>query len=198
MKFLVFSDTHGDSKLVDAVEKRAKDDDIDFVIIPGDFTNFSQSIKAILKRFNKFGKKIYLLPGNHEEGEEYSKTIKKHDNLIDLNKTHMEMEGYVFLGYGGDGFSLEDKEFRKLARTWYGNFKKKKVVLVTHGPPNNTKLDLVGKRHVGNKDYRKFIERIKPKLAICGHIHDTAGVVDKLGETKLINPCWEGMVIELN
>ncbi len=103
----------------------------------------------------------------------------------------------MFLGYGGGGFAMEDPLFRKIAREWYGHYNGRKIVLVTHGPPFSTTLDLLGERHVGNRDYRKFIERIKPKLVIAGHLHETAGKTDMIGKTRLVNPGWEGMVIEL-
>ena len=60
------------------------------------------------------------------------------------------------------------------------------------------KLDLLEMGHVGNKDYLKFIRRMKPKLAISGHLHETVGVMDKIDKTQIVNPGWDGMVIELN
>ena len=101
------------------------------------------------------------------------------------------------MGYGGGGFNQEDGTFRKIARNWYGEYKDEKVVLLLHGPPLGTNVDLLNNRYVGNKDYRAFIERIKPKLVLCGHLHETAGVVDTIGATKVANPGWDGMVIEL-
>jgi hypothetical protein len=47
-------------------------------------------------------------------------------------------------------------------------------------------------------DYRKFVERMKPKLMICGHLHENVGMQDKIGKTIVIHPGWEGMVIELS
>lgn len=197
MKFLVFSDVHEDNKQLAKLEKRAKEEDIDFVIVAGDFTNFNRSLKGVCKQFNSWGKPVYIIPGNHEEGEDYEKTVAEFENLTNLHKSHLELNDYVFLGYGGDGFSKQDAEFRKIARSWYGKFKTKKVVLITHGPAYKTKLDKLPMGHVGNVDYRKFIERIKPRLCISGHIHETMGEIDKIENTKLINPCWDGMVIEL-
>ena len=92
-------------------------------------------------------------------------------------------------------FIMEDGN--PVKKNTFDFFKNKKVVLITHGPAYKSKLDKLGKRHIGNIDYRKFIERIKPKLAISGHLHETIGEIDKIGNTKLINPCWDGMVIEL-
>ena len=198
MKFLVFSDVHEDFDQIKILSDRAKEDDIDFVLVPGDFTSFERELKQVLKVFNEIGKPVYLLPGNHEESEAYKETVKKYKNLTDFDRSTFEKEDFIFLGYGGGGFSQTDAEFRTLARKWYGEHKNKKIIFVTHGPAYNTKLDVVHETHVGHKDYRAFIERIKPMLAICGHIHETAGMTDKIGDTHLINPCWEGMVIELN
>ena len=147
--------------------------------------------------FDGIGVPYLVIPGNHEEGEKFEETVKDYEYVTSFNRKVFKKEGYIFLGYGGDGFSVRDPEFRKIAREWYGKYNSQKIVLVTHGPPAGTKLDILGDRHVGNIDYRKFIERIKPKLAISGHLHETAGAVDKIGKTKLVNPCWEGMVIEL-
>jgi len=198
MKFITFSDFHEDFDQLDTLISRAKEDDIDFAIVAGDMTVFSKGLRPVLKRLDSIGKKVYVIPGNHEEGTGFDKIVKDYGNCVNFDRQYIELENdFVLLGYGRDGFSQKDLEFRKVARSWYGKFKNKKVILVTHGPPANCKLDVVSGHHVGNIDYREFIERIKPKVAICGHIHETAGEVDTIGETNVVNPCWEGMVIEL-
>ena len=179
--------------------KRAKEDDIDFVVCCGDFSQFGHGIIEFLTLFNEIGKKIYLIPGNHEEMETlFDDALVSFDNCISLHKKVQKIGDYYFLGYGGGGFSQEDADFRKVSREWYGKYRGKKIVLVTHQPPLGTKLDLLENRHIGNKDYYKFIKRIQPKVAISGHLHETMGEVDRIGKTRIINPCWEGMVIELN
>lgn len=197
MKFLTFADLHGDFSFLKKLIKRAKEKDIEFVLIAGDFTAFERSMRAILKKLDSIGKPIYIIPGNHEEGDDYKKVIKDYSNCHNVHKKAIEVDDYVILSYGGNGFSATDSEFRAIGRKWYGKYKGKKIILMTHGPPYGTKLDLMDKNHVGNKDYRKFIERIKPKLVISGHIHETFGAMDKIGETQLINPGFEGMVVEL-
>ena len=92
---------------------------------------------------------------------------------------------------------MRDPEFRKMAREWYGKYNGEKIILITHQSPVETTLDLLEDRHVGNIDYRKFVERIKPKLALSGHLHETAGEMDTIGKTKLVHPGWDGMIIEL-
>lgn len=198
MKFLVFVDVHEDSKAIKDLIKRGQRPDIDFIICAGDLSNFGRGLDPILRKFDKLGKKFYLIPGNHEEGQSMPKgNFVGYENCVSLHKRAIKIGNYIFLGYGGDGFLMEDSEFRKISRDWYGKYNKEKIVLVTHGPPFATHLDRLGDRHVGNKDYRKFIERVKPKVAVSGHLHETAGKTDSIGPTKLVNPGWEGMVIEL-
>jgi Icc-related predicted phosphoesterase len=197
MKFLAFVDLHEDKKTLRLLLERAAQPDVDFLICAGDLTQFSRNIRFIMRQFNNLGKKIYLIPGNHETDEVIAEVVPDYPNFVNINNKSVEIGDYVLMGYGGGGFSAEDASFRKISREWYGKFKERKTILVIHGPPFGTKTDLLDGHYVGNKDYRAFIERIQPKLVICGHIHETAGVIDKIGETKVINPGGEGMIVEL-
>jgi uncharacterized protein len=199
MKFLVFSDLHGEKKAIREIIERGKKKEIDFLICGGDYTLFGQNARFILKQLNSVGKKCYIISGNHEEGiENLDMIMKEYPNCINFDRKAIKIGGYVFLGYGGGGFAMEDEEFRKIARKWYGKYNGEKIILVTHMAPYGNKLDLLTEEHhVGNHDYRSFVERIKPKLAISGHLHETVNEVDTIGETKLVNPGWDGMVIEL-
>ncbi len=199
MKFLTFVDWHEDKNVLKDLVKRACDPEIDFVVCAGDLTSFGRSLRFVLKQLDGIGKQIYIITGNHETEEMMENVMPDYPNCQLFDNQALEIEDYVFLGYGGGGFMSEDQNFRKIAREWYGSHQGKKIVLVTHGPPFGTKADLVEKRYVGNKDFRAFMERIKPKLTICGHIHENAGAIDEVGEFKLkvINPGWDGMIIEL-
>jgi hypothetical protein len=197
MKFLTFVDLHGDKKVLKDLVDRAKQDDINFVICAGDPSVFGRGLREVMSSFDKLGKKFYIIPGNHESDESISKLAKDFPNCINFHKKVIRIDNYVILGYGEGGFSAEDPEFRKVSREWYGKYKGEKIVLVTHQPPFGTKLDKVEGGRAGNNDFRKFIERINPKLVIAGHIHETAGAVDKINKTRVVNPGWDGMVIEL-
>jgi Icc-related predicted phosphoesterase len=59
-------------------------------------------------------------------------------------------------------------------------------ILITHGPIFRT-LDKTSEgQHVGCKDLFNKVHEIKPKVHICGHIHESYGTVDKSG-IKFIN-----------
>lgn len=61
------------------------------------------------------------------------------------------------------------------------------LIAVIHEPPQNTRLDVVGGRHVGSPSVRAFIERAQPALCISGHIHESRGE-DLIGRTLVVNP----------
>lgn len=198
MKFLVFTDIHQHEKQLNVLLARAKEKDIDFVVCCGDFSTFGRGAAKMLTLFNALGKKLYIIPGNHEEhGTFFFDVIEGFENVVGVHGCEVRVGNYLFMGYGGGGFAQEDAVFRKIARRWYSDFRDERLVLLLHGPPYGTTADFLNGQHVGNKDYRAFIERAKPKLVLCGHLHETFGATDMIGLTKVVNPGQEGMVIEL-
>jgi Icc-related predicted phosphoesterase len=63
-----------------------------------------------------------------------------------------------------------------------------KTIYIFHSPPYNSGLDItVNKEAVGSQDIRDFIWKYQPGLVLCGHIHESSGMI-KIGETICINP----------
>ncbi|MBI2573183.1 metallophosphoesterase [Candidatus Woesearchaeota archaeon] len=198
MKFLTFTDIHQDREMLACLVERAAKPDIDFVLCAGDISTFGRGLQVVLKAFNDLEKPFYVIPGNHEEGGALlSSAVEFYPYCVNLDRKALELDGFVLLGYGGGGFAQEDAVFRAVAREWYSLYNGRKIIFFTHGPPFGLKVDYLYDRHVGNKDYRKFIERINPKVVVCGHLHETAGVIEKLGHSIILNPGPKGKVIEV-
>ncbi len=200
MKILAFADLHSDAVVLKKLVKRAQEKDIDLVVCAGDFTVFENGLSYILKKLDEIGKTVLIIPGNHETPEKLEKEFQKHTHLVHIHNKMWRKDDWVFLGWGTDGFSRNSEDFRKIAREWRRQLtpSDKKVVLVTHAPPYQTLVDELYDDHVGNADIRTEIERIKPRFAICGHVHENEGKEDKIGETRVVNPGWNGMVISLD
>ena len=141
MKFLTFSDLHENFDILKKLVKRSKEQDIDCVLVAGDFTEFERNMRSVFKELQSIGKPVYVIPGNHEEGDTYKEMIKEYPNCINVDRSALELNSHVLLAYGGDGFSQEDAEFRAIARNWYGKYKDSKIILMLHGPAFGTKLD---------------------------------------------------------
>ena len=198
MKILAFTDMHGSLKALNEIKQKAKDADL--IVCAGDFSIFEQKIEYFLDQFNKLKKPFLVIPGNHETGEDMQKASYLFENIINLHKTTKAVDNYLFIGYGEGGFSMTDKRFEKFGKAMEHHLKKhkgKKVILVTHAPPYNTKLDRISGEPCGNKSIKNFILRAKPDLVISGHLHENAGKHDKLGKITMINPGPLGKIVEI-
>jgi 3',5'-cyclic AMP phosphodiesterase CpdA len=78
-------------------------------------------------------------------------------------------------------------------------------ILITHGPPYKLCDITMRGEHVGCRELRKAIQRVRPKLHVCGHIHEGYGVEEWMGVTianasicnARYNPVHEPLVFEL-
>ena len=85
---------------------------------------------------------------------------------------------------------LYDKNFREALR-----IKKKtnkKVIFLTHNCPYKSGLDKIKtksgkKRYVGSYQERLVIQKYKPDIVLCGHIHENPGK-SKVGRSTIHNP----------
>jgi Icc-related predicted phosphoesterase len=62
-----------------------------------------------------------------------------------------------------------------------------RLILVSHPPPYNTKVDRnSGGKHVGSTSVREWMDKVKPALVVCGHIHEARGL-DEIEGVKIVN-----------
>jgi Icc-related predicted phosphoesterase len=70
-------------------------------------------------------------------------------------------------------------------------------VLISHSPPKGT-LDISSDgRRLGSTALRDTLIAKNPLLVICGHIHASAGQIDRFGETTVINAGPQGIIWDL-
>lgn len=195
MKLLAFVDLHGSKPAMKRIQHLAKK--VDIVICAGDHTIFSHSEREILSQLNKISKPVLIIHGNHEDAYELKKDCKLFKNLYFVHAEKYRVNDYLFLGWGGGGFSYVDKGFERYSKKASKWIKEgDKVVLITHAPPYKTKIDNIGGESAGNKSIRKFIEKAQPILAISGHLHECVGE-DTIKKTRLVNPGYKGKILNV-
>mgnify|MGYP001587159505 CR=1 FL=1 len=196
MKLIAFADIHGSVKIINDIINKAKREKADFIICAGDISLFSGNLNKSFSKL-KCGIPVIVIPGNHEDEAELKQLCRKFGFLY-LHNGYYRIGNYLFIGHGGGGFSLRDEDFENIAKKIKKIIKRNdKVVLITHAPPYGTKLDSLPMGYVGCKSFTKFIKEAKPILHISGHLHETAGITDKIGNTKLINVSLKGRIIEI-
>ena len=199
MKILAFTDIHGSLQAIKRIEQKIISQKPDLLVCAGDISIFENGVMGILRKLNKLNKPLIIIHGNHEDASTFIKSAKSFKNINFIHKKHFIKDDILFLGYGGGGFSVVDKDFEKIAVNKFKNIIKphiyKKTILVTHAPPHKTKLDKLVEGHCGNKSIRNFVEKNKIDLLICGHLHENFGKEDRIHKTKIINPGPFGKII---
>ncbi|MGM5488030.1 MAG: metallophosphoesterase family protein [Nanobdellota archaeon] len=197
MKILAIADPHGDPRAMKEIKKKAKQADL--ILVAGDFTLFEHDIKRIIKEYDTLKKPVLIIQGNHEDPHIVKALCESSKNLIYADEAIYEQDDVQVLSIEGNGFVQKDPHFEMVAE----NLKKainpnKKLILQTHAPPYKTVCDRIWDGdHCGNESIRKFIEKVQPIIAICGHIHENNATEDKIGKTKVINPGPNGRIIEV-
>jgi len=180
LQIVALSDSHN-------ATKRVEIPDGDILIHAGDFSFQGKSLE--IQDFIEWLKdqphkhKLWIA-GNHEWGiEDYPSNANVIDNETNSTYIHdkvIEIEGLKFLGcnftpeFNNWAFNLTERQ----SKIYWENAPEADVV-VCHGPPH-TILDSVTpeykyKRPLGCKHFLSYIERVKPKVAIFGHIHGGFG-----------------------
>lgn len=199
MKLLAFTDLHLSSVAFKKIRCKVKIQKPDLLISAGDLTIFEHGLDFILNKLNNFNVKTLLIHGNHETASVMKSLCKKYNNLIFIHKNQYTHNEYIFLGYGGGGFSIVEPSFYNTGKKFEKIIKKnkdKKIIFITHAPPYGTKLDLMIGSHCGNKTLRNFVLKNKIKFYICGHLHENFGKKDKIRKTTVINPGPYGKIIK--
>ncbi len=200
MKILAFTDLHLSSFAFKKIKSKIKKYSPELVVCAGDVSIFEHGLDFVLKKLNKLNKRILIIHGNHETDTTLRKLCQKYNNLEFIHKKSYPYDSCLFLGYGGSGFALTEPEFYKTGEAFSKMIKKsksKKIIFVTHAPPFGTKLDLIVTSHCGNKTFRRFINKNRINICICGHLHENFGKEDRIKKTRIINPGPYGKILEI-
>ena len=81
------------------------------------------------------------------------------------------------------------------------NLLDEKSILVSHKPPYGAQDKIFIGMHGGSKELREIIDKYKPRLVLCGHIHEDPGFT-KINEIFVVNCSMgkrgEGALLEIN
>lgn len=197
MNILAFSDFHDNKAALKKVKEKLSEADL--IICHGDLTNWGRNLESLIKEVCSWDKTVLFLHGNHEDETVMRKIVEKYKNAKFLHMASYRVGKYLIFGYGGGGFATTEELFERVSAKFVKEIKKDDIVImVTHGPPYGNKVDKLGDLgHRGCKSYTKFIDKYKPMLWICGHLHETFGVVDVKGKTVIANPGPEGRILKI-
>ncbi len=197
MKALIFSDLHGDH----AALERLLAEPADIYIAAGDLTNFGRGLEATGERMKLLGRRLWLLPGNHETHAETRGLCDRY-GFVDFHRRVKHAGGATWAGLGYSNptpFNTPGEYTEEEIAAALAEFDGlPELNLVVHFPPYHTKLDEFGPgQHAGSKALRNWMETARPRYLICGHIHECAGRSEMVGATECIHAGKAGCRLEI-
>ncbi|MCA9487921.1 MAG: metallophosphoesterase [Nanoarchaeota archaeon] len=197
-KILALADIHGDSALAKKAAKKASKEKVDMVIIAGDLTWFGQPAKEIVSPFLKNKIPVLTMPGNHDPESISQELSQVYKGIVDIHKKNFEHRGIGFFGTGTTdwGFYEDGKQvYSELQKAHKKIQSLKKKVMISHSPPEGSKIELLG--YPGSRAVTEAIKKFNPDFLICGHIHEGGGLIEKIGNTTVINSARKPIIFEI-
>lgn len=198
MKLLAFSDLHRD--LDQAAELVAMSAEADAVIGAGDFASVHKGLDETIEALAAIEAPTVLVPGNNETEQALREAASDWSAATVLHGSGTEIDGVEFYGLGAGipvtpwdwSFDLDDDAAPSMLEPCPQG-----AVLVLHSPPQGH-CDANGSGdHFGSPALLRAIEKKTPRLAVCGHIHESWGCESHIGDTPIRNLGPKGTWIEV-
>jgi Icc-related predicted phosphoesterase len=198
VRILAFSDLHRDlGQAAKLVEMSAE---ADVVIGAGDFASIHEGLDETIAALSPIETPTVLVPGNNETEEALREAAAQWEAATVLHGETATIEGAEFFGLGAGipvtpwdwSFDLDDAA----AGAMMGNCPEG-AILVLHSPPRGHCDANGGGDHFGSPALLEGIEERRPRIAVCGHIHESWGCESLIGETPVRNLGPTGTWLEL-
>ena len=197
MRTLAFSDLHRDLEQGRRLVERAGE--VDVVIAAGDFANQHEGLEETIDVLRAIEVPTVLVPGNNETDGALRAACSGWAAATVLHGERADVDGVTFFGLGagvpitpwGWSFDLSDEQAEPMLAGC-----PEECVLVVHSPPKDC-LDRSGGDSLGSEAIRRTIEDRRPRLAVCGHVHDCAGEQGSIGSTPVYNLGPSGTLLEV-
>ena len=198
MRILAFSDLHRDleqgAKLVEMSAEA------DVVIGAGDFASVHEGLEETIGALEGVKAPTVLVPGNNETADALRSAAASWSAATVLHGEGATIDGTEFFGLGAGvpvtpwdwSFDLDDEAATEmLAGCPEG------TVLVLHSPPRDHCDSAGDDTHFGSPALLRAIEDKRPRLVVCGHIHESWGCESEVGSTPVRNLGPKGTWLEV-
>jgi Icc-related predicted phosphoesterase len=188
VKILAFSDLHRDLEQgAKLVEMSA---DADVVIGAGDFASVHEGLEETIGALSGIEAPTVLVPGNNETADALRAAAAGWSAAAVLHGEATMIQGVEFYGLGAGipvtpwdwSFDLDDEAATEMLAGCPED-----AVLVLHSPPRDHCDSAGDGSHFGSPALLRAIEERRPRLAVCGHIHESWGCESAIGPTPVHN-----------
>jgi len=165
VRFLAVADIHSRSAAIQTICDEAGRHAPAAIIVAGDLTSYGDAAE-ILRVLDSLPGRVLAIPGNLDVLRAFEAGIAKSHAESVIGK-RIEIQGVSVAGLLG---CLPTRATPC-------------EILVVHEPPWGLLDDVGGGRHIGFRDHLDVMDRLQPKVLLCGHCHESPGVVTHHGTT---------------
>jgi Icc-related predicted phosphoesterase len=194
VRILAFSDLHRDERRARSLVERSTQ--VDVVAGVGDFASVHRGLEGMIDVLRAIDRPVLLVPGNNETDEALRVACEGWPAARVLHGEATDIDGVTFFALGGGvpvtpwdwSFDLtEEQAERALCALPLG------AVLLVHSPP---------KGHVdgglGSAAVLRAIQDKRPRVVLCGHVHECWGQESRVGDVPVRNLGPDGAVIDVD
>jgi uncharacterized protein len=198
MKLLAFSDLHRDLGQAGRLVEMSADADV--VIGAGDFASVHEGLEETIGALTAIEAPTVLVPGNNETEDALREAASQWSAATVLHGGGTTIDGVELYGLGAGipvtpwdwSFDLDDESATEMLAACPEG-----AVLVLHSPPQGHCDSGGGGDHFGSPALLAAIEAKRPRLAVCGHIHESWGCQSQIDSTPLNNLGPKGTWLEI-
>lgn len=198
MKILAFSDLHCDLEQGARLVEMSREADV--VIGAGDFASVHEGLEETIGALAAIETPTVLVPGNNETVDALREAAAGWSAATVIHGEGTTIEGTEFFGLGAGipvtpwdwSFDLDDEAATEMLAACPEG-----AVLVLHSPPRDHCDSAGDGTHFGSPALQRAIEEKRPRLAVCGHIHESWGCESEIGQTPVRNLGPKGTWLEI-
>lgn len=167
LKILGITDLHGDSAACSRLLEFCLSQGIQLVLFAGDLESI-----PLLDQLLRFPQ-VLAVPGNMD-----SKELIRKLEPINIHGKSVRIGELEICGIGGHPHRLDLNLFSPSSS---------QLILVTHKPPYGILDRTFSGKHIGSNLINAFLQRFRPRICLCGHAHESPGMVQLEG-CLILNP----------
>jgi uncharacterized protein len=198
VRILAFSDLHRDLEQGARLVEMSAEADV--VIGAGDFASVHEGLEETIDALATIETPTVLVPGNNETVGALREAAAGWGAATVLHGEGTTIEGVDFFGLGAGipvtpwewSFDLDEEAAAEMLAPCPPG-----AVMVLHSPPRDHCDSAGDGSHFGSPALLQAIEEKQPRLAVCGHIHESWGCESEIGQTPVRNLGPTGTWIEV-
>lgn len=177
MRVLAFSDLHRDAAMAKAIVAAAAGADL--VVGAGDFATMRRGLADTIDVLRALAVPTILVAGNHDRLDDlraacmgWSGAHVLHDETVTIGNVPVYALGFEIANVDRGPWNSQIGEAEAAAALAHCP---EGALLVTHAPPHGVADLQKNGLHEGSHALRSAIETRRPRLNLCGHIHNAWG-----------------------